>query len=82
MPQNDITFGQTLNKAYFALSGRGSSLLADSTTKNSFSGATHEQWKIRFRKAQTSISKLVDGQLSPAWIFMRFPQIFPCFSPR
>jgi hypothetical protein len=38
--------------------------------------------KIHFRKGKISISKLVDGQLSPQWIFVRFSQIFPCFSAR
>jgi len=38
--------------------------------------------KTHFRKGKTSISKLVDGRLSPEWIFMRFLRIFAYFSPR
>jgi hypothetical protein len=71
------------NGAYFGLSERGSSLLADSTTKNSFWGARPINGaKTHFHKEQTSISKLIDDRLSPEWIFMRFSRIFAYFSPR
>jgi hypothetical protein len=38
--------------------------------------------KIHFRKGKTSISKLVDGRLSPEWSFLRFSRISAYFSRR
>ena len=38
--------------------------------------------KVHFHKGKTSIPKLIDGRLSPEWIFMRFSRIFAYFSLR
>jgi len=79
MSQNDIKFEK--NGVILDCLSTAPGCLPIHPQKTASGEPTVNGAKAHFHKGKTSISKLIDGRLSPEWIFMRFSRIFAYFRP-